>query len=151
MSVDLSKLITNSPNNSFKNDGTIYTGTIAFPTSCASGTSATSTYSFTLNDTPQFSKFFAYFRETTDAITAYVGGSSNGTLWYDQNTAVNQGVGITVTSPAPSAGVISASLYPIINGNTITITAEVWNPYSSTISISPLSVPFAFIEYTLAN
>lgn len=144
MNVDLSKLILHTGYNAFKNDGLVYTGSIDFTTSLTSSQLWTSTTSFTISSFPQFTKFFAFFQEAVDATTLL--GSAQ---WYPNNVAVGS-IAAHVTT-APFVGYIGASIYPIINGNTVTVTAELQNPYASTVSLDALNVPFAFIEYTLAN
>lgn len=144
MSADLTKLALYSNANAFKNDDMAYTGSITFPTSVAASTTAATTSSFTLGSSPQFTKFFANFQELTDA--QLLGGAAQ---WYPANVAYGN-VGI-YTPTSPFAGWLGAYLYAVINGTTVTIRAEVHNPYSSTVTFNTLTVPFAFIEYTLAN
>lgn len=145
MSVDLSKLILHSGFNAFKNDGNVYIGSISFPASMTTGQFYTTTVSFTISSSPQFTRFFAFFRETVDA--TLLGG---GAQWYPGNVAVGS-VGVHVNAPAPNVGYLNGAVYPIINGNTVTVKAELKNPYGNSITLDALSVPFAFIEYTLAN
>lgn len=148
---DLSKLILYTPDNAFKNVN-VYTGSINFPTSLSAGQTATVTSAITLTDSPVFTNWFAYFLEETEAIGIY--GFSAGTTpqrWYSGNVAGNFGIGIHVNSPAGNVGWINCGLYPIINGNVVTMTGVVFNGYSNSISLDALNVPFVFVEYTLAN
>lgn len=143
MTVDLSKVVFYSGANAFKNDGTVYTGSLTFPTSLTSGQLGAVTTSFTLSSAPQFSKFFANFVETVDAM------NSKPAQWYDEELCYS--VGIYINSPSIYANWYAAFIYPIINGNTVTVRLEFQNPYGTSITLNPLTVPFAFVEYTLAN
>jgi hypothetical protein len=145
MSVDLSKVILATPYNAFKNDGDLYTGSINFPTSLTAGQLSVTTVPTTLGELPQFSKFYAYFQEFLDATVG------NPQQWYPAGVGGQWGVGIHVSAPAPNVGWLNAAIYPVILGNTILVTAQVFNPYSNTVTLNALNVPFAFVEYTLAN
>lgn len=146
---DLSKVQFSSEANSFKNDGDIYKGTINFVTSIPSGSFQTVSQTTDLAETPQFSILFGYYQEYTDAFQQYNGGSYNTAQWYDAN--VNNKIGFIVTSPAPSAGPLDGLLYPVINGNQVTVVVIVNNPYGSTITLQAKSIPWAFVSYTMTN
>lgn len=139
------KLILYSGFNSFKNSDK-YSGSISFPTSVAAGAVGTKTSVFALDDPPVYTEFFSYFKLVSDTI--FSTGNSN---WYGEAVSGAANVGVHVSAPSANAGWIGASLYPVIDGTTVTITAEVVNPYGSTITIDALSVDFVFIDYTLAN
>lgn len=143
--MDITKLTLYTPDNSFKNDNK-YSGSITFPTSLVSGATATVTSVFTMPTAPVFTAFFAQFLELSDAI----GPGSQGVQWYPANIA-SQGVAIHVTAPAPDAGFVNCSVYPVINGTTLTVTGYFHNPYAATITLAALTVPFVFIDYSLAN
>jgi len=146
---DLSKLQYFSGANSFKNDGFIYTGSIAFPTSIAGGSFVTTTQSFTLSSAPVFSMLYCYYQEYYDAAQQNtIGSGYNGPQWYQ--ASVNSKLGLVIPSGV-HAGVIDATVYTVIDGNTVTVTGLVNNPYSTAITLNAVSVPYAFIEYTLTN
>lgn len=147
---DLTKVDYTSMANSFKNDNFIYTGTMTFPTSIASGSFVTVTQSFDIGESPQFSMLYAYFQEYLDTSEEYFGGVSfRPQEWY--SISINSKVGMLVTAPAPQAGPLDAIIYPVINGTTVTVTGLVNNPYSVGITLEALEVPWAFVIYTLAN
>lgn len=134
-----------SPNNAFKNINS-YPGSINFPTSVTSGSTVTVTSVITLTDTPVFTNFFANFLQVTDA--QFSVGSAQ---WYTSNESGGVDIAIHISAPAPDVGYTNAALYPVINGNTVTVTGTVFNPFAGTITLTPLTVPFVFVEYTLAN
>ena len=143
--MNLDNVILATAYNSFKNDGFNYTGSISFPTSLTSNQLSITTTPVSLGELPQFSKFYAFFKEYLDATVG------NAAEWYPCNVGGQFGVGIDVTAPGGEAGWIQASVYPVITGDTVLVTAAVFNPYNVTITLAALTVPFAFIEYTLAN
>jgi hypothetical protein len=143
--INLDDVIFSSVNNSFKNDGDLYTGSINFPTSLTAGQLSITTTAVALGELPQFSKFYAYFQEFLDATIG------NPAQWYPCNVGGQFSVGIDVTAPGPEAGWITAGIYPVILGDEVLVTAAVFNPYNVTVTLAALNVPFAFIEYTLAN
>lgn len=147
---DLNKVQFTSEANSFKNDGAIYTGTLTFVTSIPSGSFQVVSHTETLSSSPQFSMLYGYYQEYMDTLQQYsIGSGYNTAQWYDAN--VNNKIGFVVTAPAPNAGPLDGLLYPVINGNQVTINAIVNNPYASTITLQALSIPWAFIIYTLTN
>lgn len=144
MASDISKLILYTPDNAYKNIS-VYSGTIHFPTSLSSGQQLTVTSTFTLGAAPSLSKLFAYFTEVADAIYSY-----RGSEWYPGEVA-SFNIGIYVSAPSGNVGWLNCGVYPVINGNTVTVTGAVANPYSNSITLNALSVPFVFIDYELAN
>jgi len=150
MTADLSKLELYSGANSFKNNSRLYSGTINLPTSIPSGSFSQSLSSVTLDAPPQFSMFYAQFQEVFDAIEQYFGGPIyNGVQWYQ--ASVNVRVGVTVTAPAPQAGIIEGLIYPVINGVNVSIIALINNPYATAITLAPQSIPWRFASYTMTN
>jgi hypothetical protein len=148
--IDLSKLQYYSGANSFKNDGTLYSGTMTFPTSIPSHSFVVTTHTETLAETPQFSMMYAYFQEYLDHAQQDIGSSEfNAAQWYQ--TSVNTKIGLTVTAPSGSAGPLDALIYPVINGTTLTVTGLVNNPYGDAITITALDVPWRFISYTMTS
>ncbi len=146
---DLSKLILYTPDNAFKNVNS-YSGSVTFPTTLAAGSVSSPTTVVQLTDTPVFTVFFAQFLEINDATFLYgFGAGTTPKRWYAGNVA--NYIGIHVNAPAPNVGWLLASIYPVINGNTVTMTGYVFNPYGVGVTFDALSVPFVFIEYTLAN
>jgi hypothetical protein len=145
MGVDLSKVQFASTYNAFKNNNTLYTGSISFPTSLTSGQQSITTQAVPISVSPQFSKFYANFWEVVDRIS-----STSSAQWYEAPISAYS-VGIQVTAPAPNVGVINCGVYPVLIGNQMLVTAQVNNPYSNGITLGALTVPYAFIEYTLAN
>lgn len=143
--MDITKLTLYTPDNAFKNVNK-YSGSIIFPTSVLANAAITVTSSFTLTTAPVFTAFFAQFLELSDAL----GPSSQGIQWYSGNVA-SQDIGINVTAPGGDAGYINCSIYPIINGNTLTVTGYFHNPYAATITLAALTVPFVFMDYALAG
>lgn len=147
---DLNKAQFASTANSFKNDGQIYTGTIDFVTSIPASSFQTVSQTTTLSSSPVFSMLYGYYQEYIDTFQQYYSGSGyNAAQWYDGN--VDNKVGFLVTAPLANAGPLEGLIYPVINGNQVTVTAIVNNPYGSTITLQALSIPWAFIEYTLTN
>jgi hypothetical protein len=145
MSVDLSKVVLATSANSFKNDDQIYTGSINFPTSLLASQLSVTTVTVNLSEVPNFSKFYAYFKEYLDAT---VGGAAQ---WYPANVGGQWSVGIYVSAPSGYAGWINCAIYPVIEAGVIYVTAAVFNPYSVNITLTALNVPFAFVIYSLAN
>lgn len=152
MTADLSKLVLYTPDNAFKNVNS-YSGTVALPTTLAAGTLSTTTSVVNLTVAPIFTEYFAQFLEIAQAIDTY--GTAAGTTplrWYSGNVAGGGfNIGIHVNAPAPRVGWLGASLYPVINGTTVIMTAQVFNPYVDIITFDAITVPFVFIEYELAN
>lgn len=144
-SPNLSDLIFYSSDNAFKNVNS-YSGSVTFPTSVLAGATATVTSVITLTDTPVFTNFFANFLQITDA--EFSTGSAQ---WYTSNESGGGDIGIHVSAPGPDVGWLDAFVYPVINGNTVTMTGSVFNPFSGTITLDLLTVPFVFVEFTLAN
>lgn len=149
MSVDLTKLTLYSPDNAFKNVNR-YAGSITFPTSVASGGTLSPTTVVTLTDTPVFTAFHCNFLEYFDAFNAT--GIAH---WYNTAAVSYQeapSIAITILTPAPHVGEIGAcTIYPVINGSTVTVTGYYHNPYAVALTFAPLTIPFVFVEYTLAN
>lgn len=141
---DLTKLILYSPDNAYKNVNK-YSGSITFPTSLTSGQTATVTSTVILTASPVYTRFFSNFVELNDAVAASVTKQ-----WYSANVSGNFGIGIHI-STAPFTSWVGCGLYPVINGNVVTVTGVVINPTGSTVSLDALIVPFIFLEYTLAN
>jgi hypothetical protein len=150
MSVDLSKAQFSSTANSFKNNGTLYSGSVVFPTSIASGSFSQSSQTVTLDAAPEFSMLYAYFQDFSDSFQQFLVGSGYNTAQWYQST-VNTKAGVVVTAPAPQAGVLQALIYPVINGNTVTVIGLINNPYSVAITLQALTVPWRFIIYTMTN
>lgn len=150
MSADLDKAIMVSTYNSYKNDGVVHTGSISFPTSLTAGQSSTTSVDVALDVAPQFSEFSAFFTETLD-LTAYPNGTYGNPQWYPVVVSASGGVGVWVTAPSGDQSVLSGLVMPLINGNKITVQAIVYNPYSVTVTLAPLTVPFAFTQYSLAT
>lgn len=148
-SFDLSKVQFTSAANSFKNDGVIHKGTLTLSASIPGNSFLTSTQTFTLNNSPQFSMLYAFFQEFGDAEQQFIVGSGfNGPEWY--LTSVDTRIGVIVTT-SPHQGATDALIYPVINGNQVTVTAIINNPYSTTISYTSVNIPYAFFCYTLTN
>lgn len=145
MSVNYDNVQFASSANAFKNDNTLYSNTFAFPTSLTSGQLYQGTQTTTLSVTPKFSKFYANFKEYLDA--SFGTGSAQ---WYDAQTA-SLAIGLHISAPVGNVGWISGGLFPVLNGNQLIVTAYVANPYSNTVTIDALSVPYVFITYTLGN
>jgi hypothetical protein len=149
-SFDLSKVQFTSAVNSFKNDGAVYTGSLTLSASIPSHSFLTASTTVTVDTPPQFSLLYGYFQDLDDAIQQYIYGTGYETAhWYQ--AGVNNRFSVMVTSPAPNVGPLDGLLYPVINGNQVTITALVNNPYASTITYTALTIPFAFINYSLTN
>lgn len=145
MATDPEKLILLGNLNSLKNEDT-YTDTLTFPTTIGASATATETSTIVLNDNPVFTQFSAKFLEFIDA-EAGLGTAE----WYSQNVSGNLGVAVHVTAPSGNVGYIKANVVPVINSNVVTVTGTIVNPYSNSITIAALSIPFSFVEYTLAN
>lgn len=141
----LSDLVFYSPDNAFKNVNS-YPGSITFPTSVTAGATATVTSVINLTDTPVFTNFFTNFLQITDA--EFGTGSAQ---WYTSNESGGFDVAVQVTAPPIHVGYIGAAIYPVIDGNVVTVTGVIPNPYSDNLTLTALTVPFVFVEYTLAN
>lgn len=148
---DYSKLVLSSTTNAFKNVNR-YSGSLTFPTGLNAGQTVNVTSIIELTDNPVFTQFFANFLETTEAIGLYVSAAgTTPTRWYSGNIPGLYGVGIHVNAPAGQVSWLSCSVYPVINGNTVVVTGTVINPYAVSITLDSLTVPWVFVEYTLAN
>lgn len=151
MTVDLSKVATISTYNSFKNDNQQFTGTITTPSSLTANQTITTTQTISLSEAPQFSKFYSRFQEVGDMQWQFNGLSGfNGIEWYPANVSGIGAVGVMVTT-APFAAAIGAFIYVVIVGSTALVRFKITNPYSSTVSLTVQSIPWTFIEYTLAS
>lgn len=147
---DLNNVQFSSEANSFKNDSIVYTGTLTLPTSVPAGSTGIAFANFTLSAVPQFSQLYAFFQELTDGIQQdTVGSGYNTAQWYDGS--LNNKLAVRVTAPVGSTGVFGGLVYPIINGTQVQVQAIYSNSASSTVTLAPLTIPFAFIEYTLTN
>ncbi len=143
MSVDISKLILYSPDNAFKNVNS-YTGSLVMPTLVPAGGVVTVTSEITLSDVPIFTELFCYFVEATDALYG-----STTAQWYSTNIAGNFGIGIHEIAPVDVW--LNCAVYPVISGNTVTITGDVFNGGAGDATFVALTIPFIFIEYTTAS
>lgn len=152
MGVDLSKVISASTYNSYKNDGFVYTGSFTTPITLTAAQQYTATQSVTLATQPQFSKFFANFQEFADLFEQYHGNTDfNPAEWYPCNVGGYENVGLTVTAPMAQQGPIQASIYPVILAGTLLSMLYINNPYNVTITLTSISIPWAFVVYSLAN
>ena len=145
MALDLTKLILYSPDNALKNVNK-YSGTIVMPTSLTANQISTTTVTFAMSDAPVFNELFCFYKDIVDAI--YTTGSAQ---WYSSNNAGHASAGVHVNAPAGNVGYLSFFIVPTINGSNLSINAILINPYSNGVTLDPLSIPFNFIEYTLAN
>lgn len=148
MTVDLTKLVLYTPDNAFKNVNR-YSGSLTFPTTIPASSTTLITTVFSLTDTPVYTEFFANFLELNEATSTY--GTAYGTTpvrWYSGNVAGQFGIALHETAPASTW--INVGIYPTIVGNTVTITGAVFNGSGSVLTVNALTVPFVFIEYTLA-
>lgn len=145
MSIDLSKLVTISSRNSFKNVN-VYTGSLTLPTSIPpdSATPTQTSTTITLTDTPVFLSFFAFYNDLYNATV-----SINNPQWYGAAASGQANVAYPATND-PINGNIACFFYPVINGNVVTVVARGLNQTDTTYNAN-ISVPFAFVEYTLAN
>lgn len=151
MTVDLSKLIYESNYEAFKNDFNIYKGSISIATSLPIHANVTATSSLIIQESPQFSMFYAFFQEYFDTLQQVsVGSGFNAAQWYGVEVGAFYSVG-TVIPTGTHAGPLNAALYPIINGNTITVNLVQNNPYADAITLTAQTIQYAYIEYTLAN
>lgn len=138
-----------SPDNAFKNVNK-YSGTITFPTSVTANATLSPTSVITLTDTPVMTAFFCNFLEFEDALN-----STGSAQWYNSGAPSYQeapNIASLITAPAPHVNEWSScTVYPVLNGNTVTVTGYFHNPYAVTLTLQALSVPFVFVEYTLAS
>lgn len=147
MSIDYTKVDYHSDLAGFKNDGVLYTGTIDIPTSLTAGEKKiVSATPITIATSPEFCMFFAKFQDYTDLTF-----SGTGAQWYPGFVGATANVGCTVTAPVGSAGPLNISINPVINGTTVTVQVWVNNPYSNSITIAAQSIPWAFVEFSLAG
>jgi hypothetical protein len=148
MTVDLSKVVLSTSANSFKNDGVQYSGSIALPSSLTSTQTYIATQTITLDEQPQYSKFYAQFYEVTDAI--FNSGNYTNLQWYPANVGGWGQVAVHTTT-SPFTGAFGGFIYPVINAGTILVTLRIVNPYSATIALTSYTIPWTFIIYSLAN
>lgn len=149
--IDYSKIVFSSDTNAFKNVNR-YSGTLTFPTGLNAGQTVDVTSRVQLTDSPVFTQFFANFLETTEAIGLYASAAGTTPVrWFSANIPGLFGVGIHVNAPAGQVSWLSCSVYPVINGSTVVVTGTVINPYAVSITLDSLTVPWVFVEYTLAN
>lgn len=147
---DLNKVQFSSQANSFKNNSVVYQGSLVLSASIPAGSFLTVSQTFTIPESPQFSELYAFFQDEMDVEQQYfVGSGFDPARWY--KASVNNPFAIIVLTPGANAGPLGGIIYPVIKGNQITVNAIVNNPYSSTITYTPLTIPFAFIEYTMTN
>jgi hypothetical protein len=149
MNPDLSKLILHTGYNSFKNVNS-YPGSITFPASVPPATPSVpfsqTIVNVTLSDNPVFTMAFANFTELVDGLFGTVKPH-----WYQMEVASGTYSGNIAYYDIPFGGAaLPGTLYQQINGNVITLTASVFNSTAHTY-VASLTVPFIFIEYTLAN
>jgi hypothetical protein len=146
--LDLSKVQYTSLANSFKNDR-VYTGTLTISAAIPAGSFLTASSTTTLSVLPQFSMLYANFQEYMDAFQQFNFGSGYNTAqWYQ--AGINNRLGVVVTT-APFQGVIDGMIYSVINGNQVTVTAIINNPYGSTINYNALSIPWCLFCYSTAS
>jgi hypothetical protein len=145
MNIDLSKLVTITSYNSFKNVN-VYTGSLTLPTSIPpdSAIPTQTSTTITLTDIPVFLSFFAFYNDSYNATV-----SINDPQWYNAAASGDANVAYPATND-PVNGNISCFFYPVIDGNIVTIVARGLNQTATTYHAN-ISVPFAFVEYTLAN
>lgn len=152
MTVDLSKVELATTYNSYKNDNAVYTGSFTTPTTLTSQQQYLATQSVTLATLPQFSKFYANFQEWADMFEQFSGNLDfNGPEWYPCNVGGYENIGLTVTAPVAQKSVIQASVYPVILAGTLIPTLYINNPYSVTITLTAVTIQWAFVVYSLAN
>lgn len=147
--IDLDKLILESEYNAFKNVNS-YPGSITFPASVPPATLATpftsTSTTVQLIDVPVFTMMFAKFTELFDGLLGAVNPQ-----WYPISVANGPGYGgVAYYDIAFGGAALPGVLYQTINGSVITITATVFNATAHTY-VANLTVPFVFVEYTLAN
>lgn len=150
MSVNLDNVQWASNYNAFKNDNNVYTGTIIMPSSLPATGQSVTTKNFALSSAPTFSSFFAQYTEQLDLIQLPNGTYAN-QQWYPLEVGALFNVGVWVTAPSAQQGVISGAIYPSINGTTLTVQTVLNNPYNVGITLGPLTIPFAFCTFSLAN
>lgn len=150
MSVDLDKVVFASSYNAFKNNGTVYTGTIVTPGSLTGGQLYTGTSTFSIVESPVFSAFYGYYTELLDLSVVTIGTYSN-QQWYPIDVGAFSGAGVWITAPAPQIGVLGCTLYPTISGSVVTVNLIIRNPYGIGVTLAATSYPYAFTIFTLAN
>lgn len=138
-----------SPDNAFKNVNK-YSGNLTFATSVTANSTLTPTSVVALTDTPVFTAFFCNFLEFEDALNSV--GSAQ---WYNTGAPSYQeapNIALLITAPSPHVNEWSScTVYPVISGNTVTITGYFQNPYAVNLTLQALTVPWVFVEYTLAS
>lgn len=148
MSLGNSRVAYDSASLGFKNDGTLYTGTVSIATSLTAGQQLiTNGTPITVAQNAEFCLFFANYTEYYDVL--YSTGVGN--QWYPVNVGALGSAGCTVTAPSGSAGPLNFNIVPLITNGTITVQVIQNNPYPNSITISPQTVSFAFAEYSLAD
>jgi hypothetical protein len=149
--VDLTKAVLVSDYNAYKNDSIVHTGSITLPTTLTAGQNSLTTVTVSLDIAPNFSQFFAYFTEYLD-LTTYPNGVYGDPHWYPVDAASSGACGVWVTAPAGNVGSpLTVNINPVIVGTTIQVQAVIFNPYSNSVTLAPLTVPFAFTQYSLIS
>lgn len=145
MSVDLTKLIMISKNNSFKNNG-VNRDNLVVPASIGAGSIYTNTVTFTIPTGVDFQAAFAFFTSYSARIFAGTPFTTYQDRWYD----ISQIEDIFFVS---SAGVISGQFLLSVSGKTITITLRISRQGLGAVTIThPTGViPVSLVAYSMAS
>lgn len=138
MAVDVTKLIFSSSNNTFKNTG-VYDTSIILSGTIAPSATATFTKVITLTDNQDFVFAKAKYRE----FTKYINGFTS-QVWQKFPTHY-------AYIPTTPTGNLGADLRVSVNGNIVTFTAVIFNPYVGTETITTETISIRYTTYTLTN
>jgi len=130
--VDYSKLNFTSQLNTFKNTG-VYSSSITLSGNLGAGATATFTSTITLAENQVFVFAKAQYVEFTK------GGAPTWQMLPTFDAYV-------VTTPI---GFINTALYATVNGNIVTFTAFMRNPYGTTETIANTTIPITYVTYTV--
>lgn len=130
MTLDLSRVIYSSTTNAYKNTG-VKTSSINLTGTVAAGTFATFETTIVLTETQNYGKLFIY---VTDFFSSETG-------WFNARASAL----INTSGPATTH---DFWLGTKINGDNVTVYAQLFNPYGSTLTLTDTTVPIIYITYT---
>jgi hypothetical protein len=138
MTVNVTKLIFSSSNNTFKNTG-VYDTSIVLSGTILAGQTRTFTSVVVLDEVPTFVFAKAKYRE----FTKYINGFTS-QVWQKFPTHY-------AYIPTTPTGNLGADLRVNVNGTTVTFTAVIHNPYGATETITAETIRIRYSPYTLTN
>lgn len=134
MSFDLRQMKFSSAANSFKNTG-VYTTSLTMSGTIGAGATKTVTTTVTLEEDQVFAYALARYNEVA---------KNSGNAWQKIPT-------FDASVPSTPIGFLKSAIYFTINGNNITFTAFMFNPYGSTETLTSTTFNIRYVAYTLAQ